>query len=207
MRISVRIGSVILLLASLRPVTGYAGLAESGSACSSLFSSTISDDEIRSIKAYIYLGFQNMNSKLRNPVLSVFRSPEVELLKLAVSKLPVRKGVVYRGAYLSKRALSRYRVGKRYVERAFLSTSTEALIIDLYSNPLIVPKMFRSNGAIAVAFIIQSLTGREIDNERFGGTEHEVIFPPKTTFLVTGIERTEAGYTVSMSEERKQSEP
>lgn len=49
--------------------------------------------------------------------------------------------------------------------------------------------------------MIQSRSGRMVDNDEFGGTENEVIFLPGSKFLVTGVEQTAQGITVEMTEE------
>lgn len=49
----------------------------------------------------------------------------------------------YVGAYLPKSATRRFRVGKKYVEKAFLSSSTESTVLDIYAHPLMVPKIYR----------------------------------------------------------------
>lgn len=113
----------------------------------------------------------------------------VETLARALKKLPPYTGIAHRGQDWSN-DLSQFKTGKIWNSKGFLSTSAD--INSAFSGK--------------IKFVINSLTGRYIDDYSTAKGEKEVLFLPDTNFLITkiivkpGSTTGEENYTIYMEE-------
>lgn len=128
--------------------------------------------EVSAIHYYTRLGYAEMNEALRMGDQEMLRQlqPVIEAAASGLTKLTdkIFTGTVYRGAYLHAAVKDTYQVGSRITEKAFTSTS----------------RAFNEKFSGNTIFVIQSKTGKMIDElSQFAG-EQEVIFSPGTVFKV-----------------------
>jgi len=128
--------------------------------------------ELSSLNYYTRLGYGDINQALRtgDKVLLQKFQPVIEAASSGLAKMIEKSfvGTVYRGAYLNKNVLEVYQVGARVSEKAFTSTS----------------RKFTEKYGGNTLFVIQSRTGKMIDEISFFDWEEEVLFPPGTVFKV-----------------------
>lgn len=128
--------------------------------------------ELSSLNYYTRLGYGDINQALRtgDKVLLQKFQPVIEAASSGLAKMVEKSfvGTVYRGAHLNKNVSEVYQVGARVTEKAFTSTSRK------------FTEKFSGN----TLFVIQSRTGKMIDEISTFANEAEVLFPPGTVFKV-----------------------
>lgn len=103
---------------------------------------------------------------------------EVAALGSALSKLPARKGVTYRGICVSSGAMTELQLNGYYQDPAFISGSgSRDAALDAPMPP---------SGCARTVFEIQGESGRDLSG--FSG-EDEALFPNSTHFQVTAIKQ------------------
>mmetsp|Transcript_20961 Transcript_20961/g.36087 ORF Transcript_20961/g.36087 Transcript_20961/m.36087 type:complete len:328 (+) Transcript_20961:77-1060(+) len=145
----------------------------------------------RSLSMYTSSGYGYMNQFLRGQREKSSEIPNIEeeihgtrqaLRFLSKKKKPLTfSGKVYRGARRIRPSLARLRPGMIFVDKAFLSTST---------NPTVC-KNFMNSDSTGVHITLTSRTGVNVKDFSKHSKEEEVLFLPETRFLVESVERTE----------------
>ncbi|MEY4064687.1 MAG: hypothetical protein RIR26_895 [Pseudomonadota bacterium] len=128
--------------------------------------------EVSAINYYTRLGYGDINEALRkgDAVLLKQLQPVIEAAASGLTKMTdkIFTGTVYRGAYLPANISSAYKVGSNITEKAFTSTS----------------RSFGDKLSGNVLFVIQSKTGKMIEELSTFANEKEVLFAPGTVFKV-----------------------
>jgi hypothetical protein len=147
-------------------------------------------EEVAAAIVYTGSAYAKINSLLRGDRNRFNPTPEEEkqfredarLTAAALANLPPYQGTVYRGSDVPQSVLDSYRVGEIASDRGFVSSSAN---VD-------VTNKFRGSGAegtTPVSYVIQSRTGRSVQNLSSYPKEEEVLFAPDTQFRVLQIEQ------------------
>ena len=140
--------------------------------------------EVSAINYYTRLGYDEINVALRSGDVELLKKlqPVIEAASSGLAKMTdkVFTGTVYRGAYLPANITSAYKVGANVTEKAFTSTS----------------RSFADKLPGNVLFVIQSKTGKMIEELSTFVNEKEVLFAPGTVFKV--ISKTVEGKNIKI---------
>jgi len=128
--------------------------------------------EVSAINYYTRMGYGEINQALRTgdkALLSKFQ-PVIEAAASGLNKMTEKifTGTVYRGAYLPESVRNAYKVGANVTEKAFTSTS----------------RSFSDKFTGNTVFVINSKTGKMIEEMSTFANEKEVLFAPGTVFKV-----------------------
>jgi hypothetical protein len=132
----------------------------------------LTSDDIWALADYTGSGYEDLNSALRSDAVDASQHARVEALNSALEKLPSYQGPVIRGTNLLPEVLAQYRPGEFFIEKGFMSTTTNTAVA---RSP-----MFAGN----VEFRILSNAGRDISPVSMFPGEQEILFPAGTRFYV-----------------------
>jgi hypothetical protein len=128
--------------------------------------------EVAAINHYTRIGYGEMNAALRaaDSAKLTKLQPVIEAASSGLSKMVSKSfvGTVFRGTTLTSDVSAAYTVGVRVTEKAFTSTTRNAV------------QKFSGN----TLFVIKSRTGKMVDELSSFKSEAEVLFPPGTVFKV-----------------------
>lgn len=113
--------------------------------------------------------FDKMNLALRTKMISKPLSYLVRRLDVTLDRMPLYKGIVYRGTDLPESIVRNLKVGNEFSDLGFMSTS----------------RLTGFSGAYK--FIIISKTGRTIEDISASPDEYEVLFKRGTKFKITRL--------------------
>lgn len=152
----------------------------------------IPTENLMAIQGYSKAGYFPINHALRNPESSsedlATYDNYMEGIKAGLEQLPPYLGRVYRGAnvYNIGNPLSAYTVGASITEPAFVSTTKSYSVFLGFKD--------------TVNFVIESKTGRLVEEIAHDPSEEEVLFRPGTSFTITNRQEEEGVVTIWMSE-------
>lgn len=132
----------------------------------------LTSDDLSALADYTGTGYEDLNDALRSNALDASQHARAEALNHALGKLPPYEGPVVRGTNLPPEVLALYRPGEYFIEKGFMSTTTDPVVAQ---SPA-----FAGN----VEFRIFSSTGREISAFSILPEEQEVLFQAHTRFFV-----------------------
>ena len=147
----------------------------------------LSTDEMVAIRAYSKESYAPVNAALRlqNAKERLRLGRFIDLMRSGLGKLPVFNGAVTRTIALSvDEAAQKYQVGATVVEDAFTSTTVGSGVASREGNILLR---------------IESSSGHDISSIA-AHPEKEVLFAPGAKFQVTGVQRFNNAFVVSMKE-------
>lgn len=148
---------------------------------------SLTPDEVTAIYHYTTdEGYREMNGLLRgtvdySPADTARIKTDIDNSISGLKKLPTVTGRTFRGTTLPPDALDKVRVGERYPDRSFQSSSTE----------LPVAEGFRADGNAIVH--IDGWSGVDVSGLSEYGHEAEVLFSPEADLVVTDLEPSEDG--------------
>lgn len=137
-------------------------------------------DEVTAIYRYTTNpGYKEMNAYLRGtqafgPEDAARIQRDVDDATSGLSKLPTVPGKTFRGTDLPEAVVSQLKVGERFPEEAFLSTSTKESIAQEFRGP--------TGNAMLV---IEGRSGVDVQALSHYGREREVLLPPHSDLVVT----------------------
>ena len=155
---------------------------------------SIPTENLMAIQGYSKAGYDPINFALGHPEaegstedLETYKW-YIEGIKAGLDQLPPYTGRVYRGANESKigHPLEAYQIGATLTEPAFMSTTKSYSVFLEFKD--------------TVNFVIESKTGRLIEEIAHDSTEEEVLLKPRTTFTITDRQEDGGVVTIWMTE-------
>ena len=135
----------------------------------------------KALISYTEGSFGKINHALRNDIDAPENRKKIQEVLHVFQALPSYRNPVFRRVTLSTKDLRRYRVGRKIVEKAFISTSKVPWSIDFeYVDEI------KQQDKNIVLMIIQGTSGRDISqlSTNWMSDGQEVLFPPGRTFNV-----------------------
>lgn len=157
----------------------------------------LNDVEVSAIGQYSRSSYETVNQVLRNKgVISPKFQGYMDTINDGLAKMPVHKGMVFRGVGLKnvEAIAKQYKVGRVVSEPAFLSTTSSKNVSKLFANSV------EESASKQMMFAIKSKTGAQIKGLA-NPDEFEVLFRPNTRFRVLEVTKSPAGTTFVTMEE------